>query len=408
MKSSLSTLQANCDEAFKISTSVDRVSGLEKELFQKKTEITALLGERADIQSKLDSALSDSKNKAEKIDEIKGYYEKEVTNLRIQLKNSSIRVSKSRFCSTTNMITDRPSGASEPPTKPKVFQHASERFDYSGSSPNASKHKLERQDSLAKQSWSDIKNLIHATGEGKKNKMNSGMSRQSKGSVSKKKSSSSSSSNLEHPLEELEPDMNSNSSSDEKIDLIPNTCIIGKKSQVNRQAVRLSLNIPHTPKSAQTLPPASAFIKAGSSSPVKPKFAHQSINQYQDRFEQTKSELETLKLEIGTYEMKLKKKDEHISELKKRCEELESQVTLKKKEKEVFRNELVDKDKDLIISHCLIQDLKTQIQEIASRQPADSAAADKSKYMAINEKLADVNNKLRQENEQLADRLMVN
>jgi predicted nucleic acid-binding Zn-ribbon protein len=306
-------------------------------------ENSALLEERAKLEEKL-KAIKLEKLKVEtNLDEIKGNYEQEVTNLKIQLKNASLRVSKSKFCSTTNMNMEQTD-----PTQQPSGSKSKSQFPSGNESIHKTNNKvaLERQDSFAKQSWSDIKDMLHAKEEAKSIRLNSVRSQSASASQQSRKPSSSSSDSGN----DLENDLGSESSSQDKKKVPVNTSFIKKKSiRLSESVARPGVNV----RSAQTLP---GHIRSTATSPTR--FVHQSMDEYRDRFEKANMTIDTLKCEIATLETRLKKKDEHIGEMKKELAMAKAQMTTKQAEKEALRGELVTVQQKLIVAQCDLDEVR--------------------------------------------------
>lgn len=339
-KLSLDKLKATVEQSF-LTTNANKSAELESNFFKLKLENSALLEERAKLEERL-KAVNVEKLKVEtNLDEIRGNYEQEVTKLKIELKNASLRVSKSRFCSKTNMNLEQTDPTQQPSGSKSKSQFPS--GNESIPKPN-NKVALERQDSFAKQSWSDIKDMLHAKEEAKSIRLNSVRS-QSVSQQSKKPSSSSSGSE-----NDLEHDLGSESSSQEKKKAPVNTSIIKKKSiRLSESVARPGANV----RSAQNLP---GHIRSTTTSPTR--FVHQSMDEYRDRFEKANMTIDTLKCEITTLETRLKKKDEHIGEMKKELAMSKAQMTTKQAEKEALRGELVAVQQKLIVAQCDLDEVR--------------------------------------------------
>lgn len=339
---SLEALKNSVEQSF-LATNANRTADLENNNFKLKVENSALLEERSKLEDRLKVALAEKLKMEANVDEIKGNYEKEVTNLKIQLKNASLRVSKSKFCSTTNLNLEKQTDLTQQPTGSKSksqFPSANESI------PKPNKTVLERQDSFAKQSWSDIKDMLHAKGESKNGRMNSGRSQSE--SIKSKKPSSSASSGTEN---DLEHDLGSESSSQEKAPGPVETSIIKKSNRLS-QSVRPSGVV----RSAQALPLITG-VKTSATSPMS-RYVHQSMDEYRDRFEKANMTIDTLRCEMTTIEMRLKKKDEHIGEMKKELAAAKVAASARQAEKESLRGELVAVQHKLIVAQCELVDVR--------------------------------------------------
>lgn len=341
-KLALVKLKATFEESF-VAANANKTADLENGLFKLKIENSALLDERNRLEERLKFMTAEKQKAENNLDEIRGKYEQEVTNLKIQLKNTSFKFSKSKFCSTTNLNQEKQTDMTQQQSGSKSkSQFPSANESLPKQSPKVA---LERQDSFAKQSWSDIKDMLHAKQDARIEKMNTGKSQTQ---TLKSKRSSSSSNNEE----ELIHDPGSESSSEDKKPRAP------VETSINNSSTNhcIPLLKPIHAKSAQNLP----VINLIRSSPTSPtRFIHQSMDEYRDRFERANMTIDTLKCEMTTLETRLRKKDEAIAELKKQLEVSKSHIAARQAEKESLREELVNCQKQLIVIRCELDDLRT-------------------------------------------------
>lgn len=353
------------------------------------------------MKEQLESISNAKTEQEDKFTEIRGNYEKEVTNLKIQLKNASMKVSKSKFCSSTNVNTEKPSNKSQPAnTFSSRVQHSSDSYEYRGkrnAAATENKPKLERQDSLAKSSWVDLKELIHSKDAVSKKKIESEKSDNSKASIASKKPSSSATSDLDDPLEH---DLGSESSSSDHMKAM-DTSIIRRKPLTNSARPKLII-----PKSTQTLPQASGFGKA--TTPKIPRHAHESIDNYKDKYEQARLAIDTLKLDLENYKCRLEKKDTYTSDLKKKCVSMETELTLKVKEKDKIKEEIVEKERIFITNQLEIADLKERLANALKQRSGGSDSQEETrKLLETNSQLVDANSSLRKQISKLNERMDV-
>lgn len=227
LKDSLSQAHQELEQKITQSMVVKPVGISEEKLKSLTTELVNSQSIRSELESKLQTLIKENRELREKIEENRGDYQKEVTDLKIQLRNSTIKSAKSRFCSTTNMA----------PQKEK------EEKDMIPVSIPEEPPQLVRKDSFTTQGWDKIKDVIHSKGE----RNSSNPRSKAGGSVKKSSPSESSSSNIEH---EILSDSDSGGKKKAGGVLPPKT---GAKD--------LKIPLPLAPTSTQTLPATTAELK---------------------------------------------------------------------------------------------------------------------------------------------------
>ncbi len=361
--------ESNRKQDFSIVT--ERMALVEEQVAKLKADNSHLIRQNLDLQSKFD-ALTVAKTSVENnLEQIKGYYEAEVTNLKIQIKNNGTKMSKSRFVSTSNLNV-QPISAQEP-TKTNTLQTQGASLSSirkEGSMKGEGSVTSQKRESFANKNWDEIKSRIHEKDDSRSLKrMNSQLSNHSASSRPKLKPSvasnqSSSDSNVENEIP-------SRSSSDKpgakknKLKIHPKP--IRHKSMAPSSSNTPLGNEPSPPKNSPLKPDPTKFIQATPANSISvqqnqasttPKAIKSPVD-YKEKFELAQSRLEALRLDMQLLEDKLSKKDEYIRGLKKDYNALKTEMATKKQDRDSARTELIVKEKSLISALVTIEELKS-------------------------------------------------
>lgn len=289
-----------------------------------KAELEALKKTKSDLETKIGVINKAREEMNEQVEQMKAQYSKEITELRIQLNGLNKLTSKSRFCSTTNMKEGK---------KEKV---------------EPIPEKVERE-SFQGKAWDDIKNIIHKKADARyQNSVP-----KSSNPASKKNSESS---NSDH----MEQEIASDSSSDSRNKGARSVNIKIKDSKPkDMKMAQVTL-----PRSTQTLPANNTI------SPLNPpvgRSAHsRGGNQdtaFKEKYLESVAQHEKSLEECALLQHKIKKKEEHASALRKEAVAWKNEAEKAKQDKLAMRENLVEKERQLVIALSNIEDLKNSLKK---------------------------------------------
>lgn len=362
----------------------ERLVATEEQVRRLRSENSQLITDKLDLQSKFDALHAAKINVETKMDEIRGYYEAEVTSLKIQIKNNGMKMSKSRFCSTSNLNiqpvsaqtktnTPQTQEASQKASQPSVKIESSLKKDGSATG--------REQGSYIKKNWDELKSMIHEKDDSRSLKrMDSQQSIHSASSPHKPKLSLAVKSNSDSSNSNVENEIPSRSSSTEEKSKKTNK-LKSRPKPVRHKSMMPSSTKPNPP-SSEVSPPKASPLKSNQSkiAPVKlelvesppppdntPSLQPQRSTtpkaktpiDYKVKFELAQSKYEEICLDKQLYEDRLIKKDKQNRILKKQCETLKNDISSKKQDKQNAMDLLVAKEKELIIALNVIDEFKS-------------------------------------------------